>query len=200
MVKSIRVITISLKRAMPKFYHGRQLGFAYKARAVGWRRIPLLSFVPYLTGDIIQIHLSLKSLIKGQEWQQGILHIEPPDMSKEPVWEGGTSVPLSDNPFSFADFGKWPRELSTPPKYQFPVDKWWSRTLSIKGGVPFGQPCNFECSLILQNIDHRDNKVEMTVPIRIADIEIVSRGPFVTNVLMWVLGLIIAGLLGHYIK
>lgn len=180
---------------MPKFYHGRQLGFAYKARAVGWHRVPLLSFVPYLTGDIIQIHLSLKSLTQGQEWQQGILHIEPPEMSKEPLWEGCPLLPSSDNFFSFMEFREWPRESSISPKYQFSVGKWWSRTLSLKGGVGFIQPCHFKCSLIMQNINYRDNDaetVETTIPMQIADIEVISRGLFITNVLMWGLTSIIA--------
>lgn len=61
-------------------------------------------------------------------------------------------------------------------KYQFAINKWWSRTLPLKGEVRFGQPCNIKCSLSFQNL--YDDRVEETTPIHIADIEVVSKGPF----------------------
>ncbi len=39
MLNKIRLWVRELKKYMPKFHHGERLGFAYKARAVGWRRI-----------------------------------------------------------------------------------------------------------------------------------------------------------------
>ncbi len=189
---------------MPKFYHGEQLGFAYKARAVGWRRIFPLSLLPYLTGDKIELHLSLKPLFEGLEWQQGTLQIEPPELerppllrewrpmsSKKPRYRAITSISSSfsssipsDYVFPFIEYKDWTNTgLPTPPKYEFPVNKWWSRTLPLKGGVSFGQPCNIECSLSFQNID--DDKIEETTPIRIADIEVVSRGPFLEALIRW---------------
>jgi len=167
---------------MPKFYHGEAFGFVYMARAIGWRRIFPFSLLPYLTGDIIQMSLSLKPLFEGQEWQEGILQIDPPDL-----YRGEPQIVVSD---SVLVFGEWPRELSGPPKYQFPIDKWWQRTLSLKSGVRFGQPGNFQCSLVLQNVD--GDKVEQTAPIQIADIEVVSRGPFLSNLFLWGLTTILA--------
>ena len=167
---------------MPKFYHhSGLLGFAYKARAVGFRRIFPLSLLPYLTGDMIQIHLSMKPLFKQNKWQTGILQIEPPEYSDK-LWENGTRVVVSNNVFEVREWTK---------------GKWWSETLSLKSGVRFSQPCNIECSLYFQNIN--DNKIEKTTPVRIADIEVVSRGPFLTQVCIGVFGLIGAGLIGYLI-
>jgi len=176
----IEYIIVGLRRwqrAMPKFYHGKQLGFSYKARAVGWRRVFPLSLLPYLTGDEICIHLSLKPIFEGQAWQQGTIGIKPPVLSRD-----DHEIMVSNWVFAFVEFREWPKELSTPPKYQFPTNKWWSRTLPLKGGGRFGQPCNIECGLSFQNF--YDDNVEETAPIHIADIEVVSRGPFLTNILM----------------
>lgn len=133
---------------MPKFYHGKQLGFAYKARAVGWRRIPICSLIPYLTGDEIKVHLSLKPLNKGQEWETGIIKIEPPDLTELSLAGKKVTVPTSDFVFPFVERAQYVRKLPAPPKYQFSINKWWSRTMPLKGGVRFGQPSNFVCTLV----------------------------------------------------
>jgi len=186
-MNKVRLWVRKLKKYMPKFHHGEQLGFAYKARAVGWRRIPLLNLFPYLTADVIELHLCLKSLIKGQEWQQGILHIEP---SVGHLSNDKFAVILDETVFPFVELGKWPEGFTTAPKYQFPVGRWWARTLSIKEGMAFIQPCHFACSLTLENINHVNDKVQMqgTVPIKIAEIEVVSRATFI----MWLFTTIIA--------
>lgn len=175
---------------MPKFYHGEQFGLRYRARAVGfWRRFPFC-FLPYLTGDEIRIHLSVKPLFEGTSWQHGILQIEPPELS-----EDEPPIRLSDDVFSFAEYSEW--SSSTAPQYHFAVNKWWSRTLSLKGGTRFHQPGDFECTLVFQNV--YGGKVEQTGPAPIASIEVVSRGPFFTKVIMWVFGLLVSGLLGYLI-
>ena len=120
----------------------------------------------------------MKPLFEGEVWQQGILQIEPPDLSK-----GEPRIVVSSSIF---EFGEWP------------VSRWWAKTLSLKGGVHFGQPGDFECTLVFQNID--GNKVIQAAPIPIASIEVVLRGPFLTNVLMWITGLIGAGLVGYFIN
>ena len=177
---------------MPKFYHGKQLGFSYRARAVGWRRVFPLSLVPYLTGDKIDVHVSLKPLFEGPAWQQGTIGIHPPVLSRDDP-DSIASLWV----FPFVEFRDWPKEVSTPPKYQFLTNKWWSRTLLLGGGGRFGQPCNIECGLSFQNFD---NGVEETAPIHIADIEVVSRGPFLTNIMMWIIGLVAAFLIGYFVK
>jgi len=164
-------------KMMPKFYHGEQLGFAYKARATGWHRIFPLSLLPYLTGDEIYIHVSLKPLCEGQAWQQGTIGIDTPVL-----YRSDSQTAMSNWVFPFVEFREWPKEISTPPKYQFPTNKWWSRTLPLKGGGRFGQSCNIECGLSFQNFE---DGVEETAPIHIADIEVVSRGPFLTQLYMW---------------
>ena len=98
MIKKIIVPFKRIRKAMPKFYHGKSMGFAYKARAVGWRRMPPLSLFPYLTGDEIQIHLSIKPLFAGEEWKQGTIEIDPPDLSTD-----GSQIRLSDYAFTFDD-------------------------------------------------------------------------------------------------
>ena len=182
---------------MPKFYYGKQLGFAYRGRPVGWRRMPLLSLLPYLTGDTIRIRLSLEPQLQGQAWQAGIIQIEPPEWRD--LNDGKLRVRDSDYLFTFVDpfAGRktWPSGVSMPPKHDFPMRERWVRTLPLKGGISFGQPCDFQCFLILQNVD--DDRVEQTVPIRLADIEVVSRGPFLTQVLMWFLGILASGLVGY---
>jgi hypothetical protein len=175
-----------VKKAVPKFYHGEQLGFMYKARSVGWHRIPPFSLLPYLTGDKIQVHLSLKPSTEEQEWQTGIIKIEPPDLTELSLDGNRVTVPISDFVFPFVEPAQYMRELPTPPKYQFPTNKWWSRTLPLKGGGRFGQPCNFTCSLVFQNM-HNDH-FEDTASIRIADIEVLSRAQFC----MWAFTTIVA--------
>lgn len=111
----IRMFVLALKRLrklVPRFYHGSQVGFTYKARLVGWRRIPPLSLLPYLTGDEIRLYLSLKPLHEGGEWQAGILQIEPPDLSKD-----DPLVVISNSVFAFIEFEKWPLSSPTPPEY-----------------------------------------------------------------------------------
>lgn len=160
---------------MPKFYHGERLGLAYRVRAVGWRRIFPFSLLPYLTGDEIKIHLSVKLLYEGEKWQQGILQVEPPDLS-----EDEPRIVLSNWVF---EFGEWP------------IGKWWRGSLPLKGGVPFRQPVDVECTVVFQNFN--GDKLEQTAPIPIANIEVVSRGPFLTNIFMWVGGIILSFLLGY---
>lgn len=148
---------------MPKFYHGERLGFAYKARVVGWRRMFPFSLLPYLTGDEIKVRLSVKPLYEKEKWQQGTLAVEPPDYSKDEP-----RIIVSNSVFIFGD---WPR------------GKWWSKTLSLKGGVRFRQPSNFQCALTFQNF--YEDRIESTAAIFIADIEVVSRGPFLTWAFLW---------------
>lgn len=178
MIKKIIVILKRVRKAMPKFYHDEACGVTYSARAVGfWRRFPF-RFLPYLTGDVIWIHLKLKQ--EDNCYPEAILRIEPPIMSDEPGWEGGPLVPLSSYAFTFERVGKR-------------TDAGWSGNIPLKGGISFGQPCDIECYVDLQEI--KDNKVERC-SLHIADIEIVSRGPFLTNIWMWVIGLIGAGVIG----
>lgn len=174
MIEKIIVILKRVRQAMPKFYHGKALGFQYKARAIGWRRIPLLSLLPYLTSEEIQIHLSLKSLYEEQEWQQGTLQIEPPELSRDEPY-----IRLSDYVFIFSQ-SQWSDDLSisSPLKYRFPIGKWWSDTLPLRS---YYQPCNIKCSLSFQNF------VEETVPIRIAHFEVMGRDSF----FMWLFGILI---------
>jgi hypothetical protein len=156
-----------------------------------------MSLFPYLTGDIIRTHLSLKSIVAEQEWQTGIIQIEPPDWTFAKPSEHVTSDAqhfainkLSDHVFSFVEQYERPSRESTAPKYRFSTGKKWSRTLPLKGGADFGQPCDVACSLVLQNIDN--DKVEQTTPILLARIEVVSRGPFITNLMLWFVTTLIA--------
>jgi hypothetical protein len=107
---------------MPKFYRGEQSGLAYRARAVGWRRIPLLNLIPYLTDDRIFIRLDIKAIAEGQTWEEGVLNYEP---SKDYiVW-----------PFEYQNSSS--KVLS---KCYFPANKWWSGILPLRGGTSFYQP------------------------------------------------------------
>ena len=154
---------------MPKFYHhSGRLGFAYKARTVGFRRIFPFSLLPYLTGDIIRIHLSVRPLFEENRWQQGILKIEPADYDTIKLGEKTYQYATSDTLFKVKEWS---------------IGRWWSETLSLKSGKHFSQPCNITCSLYFQNSN--GDKIETTAPERIADIEVVSRGPFITNIVMW---------------
>lgn len=150
---------------MPKFYHfSGKLGFDGKARAVGFRRISPFSLLPYLTGDIIQIHLSVKPLFEQNRWQQGILQIEPADYDTIKLGEKTYQYATSDTVFKVKEWS---------------IGRWWSETLSLKSGKHFSQPCNITCFLYFQN------KIETTDPERIADIELVSRDSFLMNIVMW---------------
>jgi hypothetical protein len=167
------------RKLMPKLYHGKACGVDYSIRAVGfWRRYPFF-FAPYLTGDVVRLHLKLKYNLDW--WPQAILRIDPPDMSKEPLWEGGPLVSLSDYAFEIPQIEQY---------------KSWSQTLALKNGDSFGQPCNVKCFVDLQKID--GDKVT-SCSLHVADIEIVSRGPFITNILMWVFSLIASGIIGYFI-
>ena len=186
MTRRFILVLKRLRKLVPKFYHGEQVGLKYKARPVGfWKRFPFF-FLPYLTGDVIWIKLSVKPLFEDVSWQDGILQIDPPVMSDEPLWEGGPLIPESNYVFKVRRYGEWS------------IGKLWSANLPLKGGVNFHQPCNIKCTLVFQNII--DDKIEQTIPIPIADIEVVSRGPFLTQVCMWVFGLISAGLIGYFIN
>jgi len=152
---------------MPKFYHSSgRLGFAYKARAVGFRRI--FPFSPYLTGDIIQIHLSVKPLFEQNRWQYGILQIEPADYDTIKLGEKTYQYATSDTVFKAKEWS---------------IGRWWSETLSLKSGKHFSQPCNITCFLYFQNSN--GDKIETTAPERIAAIEVESRGPFITKIVGW---------------
>jgi hypothetical protein len=182
---------------MPKFYHGEMFGFEYRTRAVGWRRVPLLSLFPYLTGDVIWIDLCLKPMIADQQWQTGVIQIEPPDCTFAKSSGHATLdaeqmaiARSSDHVFSFVEPNEWPAGESTAPKHRFCMGKEWSRTLPLKGGGGFGQPCDVGCFLIFQNID--GDKVEQTSQIPLARIEVVSRGPFITNLALWSITTLIA--------
>jgi hypothetical protein len=174
---------------MPKFYHGEQLGFGYNTRAVGIRRVFPFNLFPYFNGDIIQIRLSLKSLFEQKEWQAGILQIEPPGLHK---WNDKWQIRLSDYPFAFVEYWRG----GSAPKYKFLKNKWWSRILPLKGGISFDEG-SFKVNLIFQNID--GEKVEQSPTIHLADIEVVSRGPFQSQLFMWLTGLIGAGLIGYWV-
>jgi len=154
---------------MPKFYHSSGiLGFAYKARAVGFRRIFPFSLLPYLTGDIIQIHLSVKPLFEENRWQYGILQIKPTDYTPITIGEETYQLPTSDTIFEVEEWSK---------------GRWWSETLSLRSGERFGQPCNITCSLRFQRED--DDKIVKTTSVEIAHIEVVSRDSFLMNIAMW---------------
>jgi len=167
---------------MPKFYSGEECGISYEARAIGWRRIFPFSLLPYLTGNKIPLYFSMKRRIEAEWWQQGILRIEPPIMSDEPLWKGGPLVPLSDYAFEIE---------------KMQVGQRWSTILFLKGGASFAQPCNIECHVDFQNI--KDGK-QTLCSVKVADIEVVSRGPFLTTILMWIISLIVAGLIGYFIN
>ena len=154
---------------MPKFYHHSGiLGFAYKARAVGFRRIFPFSLLPYLTGDIIRIHLFVKALFEENRWQHGILQIKPTDYIPITIGEETYQLPTSDTIFEVKEWSK---------------GRWWSETLSLRSGERFGQPCNITCLLRFQRED--DDKIVKTASVEIADIEVVSRGPFITDIVKW---------------
>lgn len=160
---------------MPKFYHHSGiLGFAYKARAVGFRRIFPFSLLPYLTGDIIQIHLRVKPLFEENRWQHGILQIKPTDYDTIKLGEKTYQYATSDTVFKVKEWS---------------VGRWWSETLSLKSGKRFSQPCNIACSLYFQNSN--GDKIETTAPVEIAHIEVVSRDSFLMNVVM---GVFVAGI------
>ena len=167
---------------MPRFYSGEMCGISYKARAMGWRRIFPFSLLPYLTGNEIPLYFSVKRQFEAEWWQQGILRIEPPIMSDEPLWEGGPPVPLSDYAFEIE---------------KIQIGQGWSAVLFLKGGASFGQSCNIECYVDFQNI--KDSKRTLC-SVKVADIEVVARGPFLTEILKWIIGLIIAGLIGYFIN
>ncbi len=161
---------------MPKFYHGKgQCGIDYNARAIGWRRIPLLSFLPYVTSESILIHLSIKRLFEDTQWQQGTLRIEPTILDK---WDDEWKVALSDTFF----------EIEQPK-----VGKRWSGTIPVNHGYGFFEPYHMKCIANLQN----DKNAQCSI--HIADIDVVSRGTFITGILMWVVGLAIAYLLGKFL-
>jgi len=167
---------------MPRFYSGGWCGISYKARAVGWRRMFPFSLLPYLTGDKIPLYFSVKRQTEAEWWQQGILRIEPPIMSDEPFWEDGPLVPLSDYAFEIE---------------KIQVSQGWSTILFLKGGASFGQPCNIECYVDFQNMETSKRTL---CSVKVADIEVVSRGPFLTSFLMRIIGLIVAGLIGYFIN
>lgn len=161
---------------MPKFYYGKACGVKYSAKAVSfWRRSPF-RLLPYLTGDIIKIHLRLKQ--ESGWWSEGILHIEPPILVDVPLYNQPTTISISDYPF----------EIGNPPT--------WEATLALKGGSNFPQPCYITCYVVLQEVS--GDKVKRC-SIRVADIEVVGRGSFITNCLMWIIGLIGAGVIGYLI-
>lgn len=168
---------------MPKFYHTKKNGFNCVARAVGWRRILPFNFFPYLTGDIIRIHISLTSLLKGQEYQTGILEVEPPELSRE-----SPQIRLSDSVFSLIDFPDSTKVKSIEPAYKFPRGTEWSRIIALKDGLDFFQPCHIKCTLVLQNIIG-DKRVQ-SAGMPIANIEIVSRPSFYGAVITALLSII----------
>lgn len=164
---------------MPKFYHGKRNGFDFHSCGVGWRKIPPFNLLPYLTGDVIRIRISLKPLLKGQEWQTGIIEVEPPEFSRE-----YPQINFNDVVFSLTDI--WPEGITTAPIYKFPMCKKWSRVIALKGGLDFFQPCHIKSTLVLQNII--DNKLTRSVVGSVANIEVVSRSSFY----MWAFTTILA--------
>jgi hypothetical protein len=197
-----------LRRAVPKYHSGEALGFEYKVRPVGfWRPWTPVRFAPYFNGDTIQVHISLKAKVVNQAWQTGIIQISPD------VVVAGISDPLerairsSDTVFPFVPSYEWPRGSNTAPKYKFFIGKWWSRTITLKGGGRFVQESTFECKLILQNIiDEGNVHVQQADSFLIADIEVAARGPFMATVWMWIIGLglpfigVIGGLIGWLLR
>ena len=138
---------------MPKFRHGKACGVKYSTRAVGfWRRFSFF-FLPYMTGDVIFIHLKLQRVLDW--WPEAILRIDPPVMSDKPIL--GEVIRISDFPFEIKEI---------------PIGKTWSETLALKGAVSFGQPCHIKCYVDLQR--QNGNKIERC-SLYVADIEIVSR-------------------------
>ena len=158
---------------MPKFYHIKDTcGIDCKARAVGWRRIPPFSFLPYLTSESISIHLSIKRLYEDAKWKQGTLQIEPAILDDE--WK----VALSDTFF----------EIEQPE-----VGRQWSGNILVNHGYSFFKPYYMECIVKLQNDKNQQ------CSIHIADIDVVSRGTFITDILKWVIAPIVAFLLGKFL-
>jgi hypothetical protein len=167
------------RKYMPKFYRGERSGLVYRVRGVGWlRRIPLLKLFPYLTGDTIAIHLAIKPVIGDQMWEKGILIIDP-------------SKDYLVFPFRYQD-----NSTEVLSDCYFSKNKWWSKTLYLKGGTSFSQPePNITYSLILANPKRNDidplystslgnlqNKhLYESIVIKLADIQIVERDTF----LMW---------------
>lgn len=172
---------------MPKFHHGKLFGFEYKARATGWRCIPLLCLFPYFTASIIKIRLSLKPLTTEQAWESGLLSIEPPDLTEFQLGGQTVMVPVSDYAFAFKEQKQMQGGL--PPKYKFPVGIWWVRTLSLKNGSYFDQPSNIKVNLVFQNTS---DKLEKTDPIRIADFEVVARDSTIFNIIGWGITVLLA--------
>jgi hypothetical protein len=140
------------KVKMNKFYHGKWLGFAYKATGVGLHKIPLLQRFPYLTGRDIRICISLKALHEGEEWQQGVLRYEPPLFSVNSyLFE--TDKLLREAEKTYGDvflFKEWQRVSPDVemPKYKFQKGKRWSGVIPVKSGEIFNTPCAFQCYLV----------------------------------------------------
>jgi hypothetical protein len=172
---------LRLRDYMPKFYHDKRNGFDYHSCGVGWRKIPPFNLLPYLTGDVIRIRISLKPLQKGQKWQTGIIEVEPPEFSRE-----YPQINFSDTVFSLIDISTWPNGTSSAPMYEFPMDTKWSRIIALKEGVDFFQPCHIKSTLVLQNIIDKKSIRSATMPI--ANIEVVSNPMFY----MWVFTTIVA--------
>jgi len=158
---------------MPKFYHKKhQCGYNYKARAIGWRRIPLFCFLPYLTSEDIYIHIDIKKLFLETQWEQGTLRIEPPVFDRK-----DTSFEL---PGTIFDIDKSPE----PPE----LNKWWSQTLPIHTdhGYSFFYPRHIHCTIDFQNFDNK----EETCTIPVANIYVMGRSSF----FMWTAPIITAAI------
>lgn len=156
---------------IPKFYHSKKYeGIKYTTRAVGfWRRVPFRLF-PYLTGDVIQVHIKIKRV--GEEWwQQGNLRIDPPVLFDKPIL--GKIIASSDFHFEVEEVEK---------------EKMWSRTLPLKGGMDFRKPCHIMCYLDLKRKENDKTTIDT---IRIANIEVVRRWSFISWSIIVVLAIII---------
>lgn len=174
-----------VRNCMPRYYCGKSFGFEYKARGIGWRSLPLLRRFPYLTGDVIGIKLWLKPLTEGLKWEQGIISITPPDLVESELGSKKVMIPISDYAFAFEENYK----SGFPPVHKFPIGEWWTRTLLLKGGSSFGQPCYVQANLIFQNTS---DKLEQTSGISIAEFEVVLRDSTLLSLFFWGTGIILS--------
>ena len=119
---------------IPKFYHSRRHdGIKYNAKPAGfWRRF-LFAFFPYSTGDVIKVRIEI-TRTNDEWWEQGNLCIDPAEYYEDLVL--GTRTISNDFRFYIDEIR---------------VGEKWSRTLELKGGTPFMEPCHIRCYLELEN-------------------------------------------------
>lgn len=144
---------------MTKYHCGEECGLKYKTTGIKWRKCWLLNKLPYWENEKIYIRISIKRLPESDQWQQGILHIEPPIKDKFYPDRVDTEFVISDTFFEFK-----------PP---LEINRWWMTDLLVRY-FEFA-PYKMKCTLELKTA----NGTICTIPI--ADISVVDGSEFLKS-------------------